>query len=347
MKKNRSRIFIEENKMGSTQKMFILFLLFVISIAGCETLKESKPIMPIDEYEKMLMGRLDANYIGTDSCLAACHYHDKIRNDFDASTMGSQLSAKSHVPLVNCESCHGPGSLAVEGITTESVEKAAAEGYFASCKYDTFIDLKNLPAVAKNLVCLKCHTENATFNLHSFNQGVREMNDVSCFDCHNLHAGAVLITEPQDINDMCLKCHELVKAEFMLPSRHPLPENKMFCTSCHDAHGTISEGLLHEDTIKETCTGCHGEKEGPFVFEHADTNEDCTICHSSHGSVNNNLLKISEPFLCMQCHGGHRTSSSSTTVDSKGAYYTRCTDCHSQIHGTDLPSTSGGGLFIN
>lgn len=334
--------------MSSTQKMFIVFFLFIMGITGCETLRESKPIMPIEEYEKMLMGRLDANYIGTDNCLSACHVHDKIRLDFEASTMGAQLSAQSHLPLVNCESCHGPGSLAVEGITEESVAKAAEEeGSIQACNYETFIDLRNLPAQAKSLLCLKCHTKNATFNLHSFNVGVRETNDVSCFECHNVHAGPVLITEPHDINDMCLRCHEIVKAEFMLSSRHPIPENKLFCTSCHDPHGTMSEGLLKEDTIKETCTRCHGEKEGPFVFEHADVNEDCTLCHSSHGSVNNNLLKVSEPFLCMQCHGSHNTSSSSTTLDSKGAFYTRCTDCHSQIHGTDLPSTSGGGLFIN
>jgi DmsE family decaheme c-type cytochrome len=333
--------------MSSTQKMFIVLFLFIMGVAGCETLKEAKPIMPIEEYEKLLMGRLDANYIGTDNCLAACHVHDKIRDNFEASTMGAQLSSKSHLPLVNCESCHGPGSLAVEGITEESVAESEADGKTVACNYETFIDLKNLPSGAQNLLCLKCHTANATFNLHSFGVGVREKNDVSCFSCHNIHAGAALITEPKDVNDMCFQCHEFVKAEFMLPSRHPIPENKLFCTSCHDPHGTISEGLLKEDSIKETCTRCHGEKEGPFAFEHADTNEDCLICHSPHGSVNNNLLKVSEPFLCMQCHGGHSTSSSSITMDSKGAFYTRCTDCHSQIHGTDLPSTSGGGLFIN
>jgi len=60
--------------------------------------------------------------------------------------------------------------------------------------------------------------------------------------------------------------------------------------------------LLVEDTVKETCTRCHGEKEGPFTFEHSDVNDECTACHSPHGSVNNNMLKVSQPFLCLQCH---------------------------------------------
>ena len=65
----------------------------------------------------MIVGRLDADYIGTDNCLSACHEHDQRRRDFDLSTMGAQLSRESGLPLVNCESCHGPGSLAVEQLT--------------------------------------------------------------------------------------------------------------------------------------------------------------------------------------------------------------------------------------
>jgi len=320
--------------------MFAVCSLLIIVISGCETLKLSKPIQ---EYEKMLMGRLDANYVGTDNCLSACHYHDDLRKDFEASTMGVQMSSTSHMPLVNCESCHGPGSLAVEGITPDKVASDMEEGRQTSCNFETFINIKNLPSQAKSLICLKCHTENATFNLHNWNAGEHAIADVSCSDCHQLHAGPALITEAEELNGLCFSCHQREKAEFALPSRHPVLENKIFCWDCHEHHGTLNEGMLKEDTVKETCTACHGEKEGPFVFEHADLDEDCTTCHSSHGSINNNLLTVSEPFLCLQCHGGHQPG----TLEEKGAYYTRCSDCHSQIHGTDLPSSGGTGMFIN
>jgi hypothetical protein len=59
------------------------------------------------------------------------------------------------------------------------------------------------------------------------------------------------------------------------------------------------------------------------------------------------MLKVSQPFLCLQCHIGHKRTSGAGTAESKGTYYTRCTDCHSQIHGTDIPSASGNGRFIN
>lgn len=332
--------------MIQSRKILLLFsLLSIFIFLGCESLKSSKPIMPIKEYEKMIAGRLDADYIGTARCLSACHSHDKIKQDFNASTMGAQLSKKSGMPVVDCESCHGPGSLAIEDITPEKVEQDRKEGKETKCKYEALIDYKNLPSQALSLICLKCHTANATFNLHNWNAGVHAMNDISCSDCHKVHAGVDLKVKPRETVEMCTKCHEEVKAEFLLPSHHPLSERKVFCTDCHDSHGTPNEKSLRKDTVKETCTQCHAEKEGPFVFEHADNSEECSSCHSSHGSINNYLLNVRVPFLCLQCHEGHRTGSASAS-ESKAAYYTNCSDCHSSIHGTDIPSaTRGKGRF--
>ena len=106
---------------------------------------------------------------------------------------------------VSCESCHGPGSElvdAIEGLDPiKDVEEIAR-----ACK-ENFLDFSNLPAGAKSLICLKCHTANATFNLHDWNSGAHALSDVSCFPCHNIHAGPDLITSPLETKDMCFKCH--------------------------------------------------------------------------------------------------------------------------------------------
>lgn len=328
-------------------KSRLVMMVMLAAISGCIGIKESKPILPIREYEKMIVGNLNADYVGTPNCLAACHEHDKLKLFFDASTMGAQLKKESGIPLVDCETCHGPGSLAIKGLTSELVEMNAKQGIKTKCDFKTLIDLKNLPATAQSLICLKCHTANATFNLHNWNAGPHAINEVSCFNCHNIHAGPDLKVTPRASGQLCFTCHKSAQAQFALPSHHPLKEGRVFCVDCHNPHGGSADHSLIKDSVKETCVQCHPDKRGPFRYQHADVGENCNNCHNPHGSVNTTLLKAREPFLCLQCHEGHRLNQAGGSVSAERAraFYTRCTDCHSGIHGTDVPSTSGNGRF--
>jgi DmsE family decaheme c-type cytochrome len=314
----------------------VVLLCLAVFVAGCAELKASKPILPVKEYEKLIAGRLDADYVGDQACLAKCHAHDIYKKYFDASTMGAQLSPESGLPLVNCESCHGPGSLAVKNVKLVNGKE--------TCDFSTFIDLKELPKQAQSLTCLKCHSANATFSLHNWNSGIHNLSGVSCFDCHNVHQGVDLKVHPKDISRVCLKCHEAIKAQFLLPSRHGVIDGRLSCLDCHDPHASPNEKLLKEATVKETCTACHAEKEGPFAYEHGDVTEDCRNCHKPHGSVNERLLVNREPYICFQCHmQAHGTAATSAGHISRS---TRCTDCHTEIHGTDNPATAGAPLTL-
>lgn len=333
--------------MSSTKTM-MKWLLYVMAaaffIVGCGKINESKPIYPVQEYELILLGKITSDYVGNKNCLTGCHDHDKMALDFKASTMGDQLAQASHgMRIVDCESCHGPASELMEAIKGLDAKKDVQEITLAH--KDNLIDFNALPAGALSLICLKCHTTNATFNIHNWNSSAHAANEVSCSTCHPIHAGADLILSPRALSNRCVSCHLDVGAQFSLPSRHPVREGKMYCTDCHEAHGTENPKQLKEITQKETCGRCHTEKTGPFRFEHGDVMEECTNCHNQHGSVNNNLLKTPEAFLCRQCHGGHTGSDLATNSQ----FNTRCTDCHSTIHGTDTPGLSGdqtrGGAF--
>ena len=131
---------------------------------------------------------------------------------------------------------------------------------------------------------------------------------------------------------VCYNCHKAQQVQSRMPSHHPIPEGKVLCSSCHNPHGGL-KGMLRKESVNETCRTCHAEKAGPFVYEHPPVNEDCLNCHNAHGSVQNALLTQNQAFLCMKCHSG--THSPNGDAKRFAQRYTMCTNCHTQIHGSD------------
>ncbi len=136
----------------------------------------------------------------------------------------------------------------------------------------------------------------------------------------------------------------------------------MNCSSCHNSHMASEFHLKTHQRTNELCYECHPQVEGPFIFEHSPVQEDCAHCHVPHGSVARNLLSIGEPAVCLQCHdfhfhagylaaeeeaeiGGTVRRSPLGEHSFNAAFTTKCTQCHSRVHGSDLPSQSvpGGG----
>jgi DmsE family decaheme c-type cytochrome len=210
-------------------------------------------------------------------------------------------------------------------------------------------------------LCLKCHDNNSpTMAWHS---STHARHGVACADCHNPHPNLkvqrtlniqhtnirrderspMAVEEPY----VCYRCHADIYAKTSMPSHHPIKEGKISCSDCHDPHGQ-TEGNLKEPTINMVCYRCHADKQGPFAYEHPPVTENCAICHDPHGAVANNLLRQPATFLCLRCHTGHRKGPNfhdATLLQDVGmdpalqaAFYTDCTQCHQQIHGSDLPS---------
>jgi DmsE family decaheme c-type cytochrome len=201
-------------------------------------------------------------------------------------------------------------------------------------------------------LCLQCHGNGAP--VMAWHSSTHDLEGVACTDCHNPHPSTKVprfvnishtdIRRPKrrqmsvDEPEVCYKCHPDIYGLNALPSHHPIKEGKMVCSDCHDGHGQ-TEDNLREPTVNLVCWKCHAEKEGPFVWEHPPVTEDCAICHNPHGTVANNLLRQPTAFLCLRCHSGHRGPRGSRNIDDNPAlrlaYYTDCTQCHSQIHGSD------------
>ncbi len=174
---------------------------------------------------------------------------------------------------------------------------------------------------------------------------------MSCFSCHKLHKGPQQKLGRHEQQEVCEGCHIKVKMEFAQFSHHPVPEHKMACTDCHDPHNSANSTNLKGMQVKAVCTRCHMEFQGPFVYEHADVTEDCTNCHSPHGSAQRQAPR-SRPSRSCACSAMPVTTARFPTKGPlnnkpmKQAFYSRCTDCHSSIHGTDIPSVHGRGTFV-
>jgi DmsE family decaheme c-type cytochrome len=127
----------------------------------------------------------------------------------------------------------------------------------------------------------------------------------------------------------------------------------MTCATCHDPHGTNGEKLLKAVDVDALCFKCHGEKAGPFIYEHGATTESCTTtCHKPHGTPFRSLLAYQEPFLCLQCHTPHGSAGLSgvppqpNAPQHQQAMFTKCSNCHSQTHGTDVKTARPNTAFI-
>jgi predicted CXXCH cytochrome family protein len=261
---------------------------------------------------------------------------------------------------MNCESCHGPGKAhadAQEAAHGDDAASAAANRLIFAFKGTT----------AENSArCLTCHS--AAARLNKFDHSRHAATGVSCQSCHSTHlveaadasaprrpplAQAQFFQVPQLpveqrwlreslLKDsqpaLCYSCHQQARAQFAQPFHHRVPEGSMKCSDCHSPHGTANRAALTAPAW-ETCTGCHTDKHGPFVFEHASVRvEGCAICHTPHGSVSRFLLARRESrFVCLQCHGDPHAEQASVPHGLLG-FQTRgdCTRCHVAIHGSNF-----------
>lgn len=226
----------------------------------------------------------------------------------------------------------------------------------------------NILPTARKQLCLECHNSSDTASWHS---SIHDAAGVMCTDCHSPHPDTAVQPRvginhtsvdrsprlPMSVDDpnVCYKCHQEIYGMMQLPSHHPLTEGKMQCSDCHDAHGQADRNLKG-DTVNLTCYKCHAEKQGPFAYQHAPVEEDCSICHNPHGTVANNLLHQPPAFLCLRCHSGHRAPASThfgigtSDIDEldfqRPVLYSDCTQCHQQVHGSDLPSQQTTNAFL-
>jgi len=278
-----------------------------------------------------------AAFVGTETCVMC---HEEVLTQVKKSPHGLAMTAveekkKGHV----CEGCHGPGSLHAEDPSKETAQPL-------------------LHTAQSGEGCFQCHDKklsraNWLSTRHAKMEG-------SCMACHGRARDAATPPEapvkdrvaeaPKDASEAkqpkkstepepfdhaaftrvpssqaCLSCHNEQRAEFSLPSHHPVKEGRIECADCHDPHRPVTEKIK-----LETCTKCHLGQRGPHIYEHGAISgngltDACLSCHVPHGSPNQRMLKLTNRGLCLQCHADRATHFPGRN----------CADCHQAVHGSN------------
>ena len=274
---------------------------------------------------------------GANQCMS-CHREgrDRAAHEVFLGPMGISGAEKS--PFAegshDCETCHGPS--ASHRKKNEDGTRPSPAVSFA----------KGTPTGPQNEVCLGCHDGG---NMIHWFGSMHEEEEVACVSCHAVHAARDPVFDKLAQQERCFACHPRTRAATFMASSHPLRFGEMTCSDCHNPHDGANDYLLTRSTVNDTCYTCHAEKRGPFLWEHAPVSEDCSLCHNPHGSNQQALLIQRPPLLCQQCHspGGH-PATAYTSESEDNSFQNRfllaqsCTNCHSQVHGSNHPSGVSG-----
>ncbi|HTM51297.1 MAG TPA: DmsE family decaheme c-type cytochrome [Bryobacteraceae bacterium] len=280
--------------------------------------------------EQAAASQTAAAYVGSEVCQAC---HEDIFNAIQKSPHAIVGADKKRGwDGKTCESCHGPGSKHAEGGAAEEIRNPA-----------------KLTSPGVDRTCLTCHLNQPTHVGRIESSHAR--SQIACTSCHSVHAqgGAALVTrKTAAVNTQCAGCHASAWNQFQKPFKHRVPEGAMGCVDCHNPHGSFRPGMLQTFAANEPgCFRCHGEKRGPFTFEHAPVRfEGCGSCHEPHGSTNPRMLARHEVrFVCLECHANRPAQATSKAAlgvvppafhDLRSPRYQNCTVCHQKVHGSHV-----------
>ena len=203
--------------------------------------------------------------------------------DFVANSQNKYTLLKTGI---DCERCHGPGSIHVlERQSTAQVDTSKGPDY-------SIVNPRRLSTELQNNVCQRCHL-----------QGITVLNDGKTF--FDFHPGMklsevmnVFMPEYEGAQDKMIMASHV---ERMKKSRCFLESGKMSCITCHNPH--VSVKFTPREQYLNACQSCHGTASGQHQCTEsaqvrATKNNDCVACHMPHnGSIDIPHVAVTDHFI--------------------------------------------------
>ncbi|MBA3828531.1 MAG: tetratricopeptide repeat protein [Taibaiella sp.] len=203
--------------------------------------------------------------------------------DFVANSENKFLNVKTGI---DCERCHGPGSLHVQ-------EKQAGNITDTSKGPDySIVNPCRLPTELQNNVCQRCHLQGISVlndgkNFFDFRPGMKLSEVMNVF-----------MPEYEGAQDKMIMASHV---ERMKKSQCYVQSGKMSCITCHNPH--ISVKFTPRIQYLNACQSCHGTAKGQQqctekLEVRALKNNDCVTCHMPHnGSIDIPHVAVTDHYI--------------------------------------------------
>ena len=214
----------------------------------------------------------------TPECIT-CHNH------FPEHVNGSLNKYLSMPEGIECERCHGPGSLHVRQKTEGTIVDTS--------KYIDYsiVNPRDLPRDLQMDICQRCHL-----------QGVAVLNEGKSF--FDFKPGMKL----SDVLNVFLPRYTNSHEQFIMASQADrlrespcfIESDKLSCLTCHNPHLSVEQ--TNKIKYNETCRSCHENKNMSFcsLSEEAllKNSHDCVACHMPRsGSIDIPHVNITDHFI--------------------------------------------------
>jgi hypothetical protein len=200
----------------------------------------------------------------------SCH------NAYPDQVQGSEHKYARVPSGIDCERCHGPGRLHVEGIRGGTlVDTSAGPDY-------RIVNPRRLPVSLQMSICQRCHLQgNAVLkpgkDFHSFRPGMHLDEVLSVFlpryegeEEHFTmasHPDRLMQSEcfKQSSGTLsCISCHNPHKSVESTPASH----YRSACQSCHGGPDACKASLKERKSLDNDCASCHMKKTGTSDIPH-------------------------------------------------------------------------------
>lgn len=206
-------------------------------------------------------------------------------NGYPEVVPGSQNKYITLKTGIDCERCHGPGSLHVaEKQVGHIVDTSKMPDY-------TIVNPRRLSTELQNNICQRCHL-----------QGVAVLNDGKTFfdfrpGMHLSEVMNVFMPQYEGAEDKMIMASHV---ERMKKSNCYVSSGKMSCITCHNPH--VSVKFTVREQYLNACKSCHGGAQQVHCNEDGKLrlakNDDCVTCHMpKNGSIDIPHVAVTDHYI--------------------------------------------------